>query len=212
MGGKLFLLTKGSICVVPEVKCCFGLAWIKCQVPTRTALSLPLLNWTGERKYDGRLESRDKDKGEITHRLPSRTKLAEPGEKREYNSSPIKSEDNEKINPDLKTPFPHPSRLPGLSFNPVSLPSPALSSAGGWGMGVLLSSSHVVSAAPSSSGEDSSYSSPLQHEGPSHGGQFSTNFSDASPSPGEEGAAETTCDELTATPIPCLPASLKGRR
>jgi len=28
----------------------FGLD--KCQVPTKTALSLPLLSWTGERKYD----------------------------------------------------------------------------------------------------------------------------------------------------------------
>jgi len=36
----------------------FGLD--KCQVPTKTALSLPLLNWTGERKYDERLEGRDK--------------------------------------------------------------------------------------------------------------------------------------------------------
>jgi len=33
-----------------------------------------------------------------------------------------------------------------------------------------------------------------------------------SPSPEEEGAAETTCDELTVTPIPCLPAPLRGRR
>jgi len=33
----------------------------KCQVPTKTALSLPLLSWTGERKYDERLESQDKD-------------------------------------------------------------------------------------------------------------------------------------------------------
>jgi len=27
----------------------------------------------------------------------------------------------------------------------------------------------------------------------------------------EEGAAETTCDELTATPIPCPPVLLRGR-
>ena len=26
----------------------------------------------------------------------------------------------------------------------------------------------------------------------------------------EEGVAETTCDELTATPIPCPPALLRG--
>jgi len=33
-----------------------------------------------------------------------------------------------------------------------------------------------------------------------------------SPPPEEEGAAETTCDELTITPIPCPPAPLRGRR
>jgi len=30
--------------------------------------------------------------------------------------------------------------------------------------------------------------------------------------PEEEGAAETTCDELFTTPIPCLPVLLRGRR
>jgi len=29
----------------------------------QTALSLPILNWTGERKYDERLEGRYKDRG-----------------------------------------------------------------------------------------------------------------------------------------------------
>jgi len=38
----------------------FGLD--KCQVPTKTTLSLPLLSWIGERKYDERLEGRDKDR------------------------------------------------------------------------------------------------------------------------------------------------------
>jgi len=33
-----------------------------------------------------------------------------------------------------------------------------------------------------------------------------------SPPPEEEGAAETTCDELTAVPIPHPPALLAGRR
>jgi len=32
-------------------------------VPIKTALSLPLLSWTGERKYGERLEGRDKDRG-----------------------------------------------------------------------------------------------------------------------------------------------------
>jgi len=38
----------------------FGLD--KCQVPIKMALSLPLLSWTGERKYDERLEGRHKDR------------------------------------------------------------------------------------------------------------------------------------------------------
>jgi len=33
-----------------------------------------------------------------------------------------------------------------------------------------------------------------------------------SPPPEEEGAAETTCDEPTTTPIPRPPAPLRGRR
>jgi len=33
-----------------------------------------------------------------------------------------------------------------------------------------------------------------------------------SPPSEEEGAAETTCDKLTSTPIPHLPALLRGRR
>jgi len=33
-----------------------------------------------------------------------------------------------------------------------------------------------------------------------------------SPPPEKEGAAETTCDELTAAPIPCPPALYEGRR
>jgi len=43
----------------------FVLVWFgldKCQVPTKTTLSLPLLSWTGERKYDERLEGQDKDR------------------------------------------------------------------------------------------------------------------------------------------------------
>ena len=42
---------------------CGGLTAAGCQVPTKAALSLPLLNWTGETKYNGRLgEGRDKDR------------------------------------------------------------------------------------------------------------------------------------------------------
>jgi len=46
----------------------------KCQVPTKTALSLPLLSWTGERKYDERLGGSREGQGEITHQLLSRKK------------------------------------------------------------------------------------------------------------------------------------------
>jgi len=35
----------------------FGFGLDKCQVPTKTALSLPLLSWAGERKCDERLET-----------------------------------------------------------------------------------------------------------------------------------------------------------
>jgi len=40
----------------------FSFGLYKCQVPTKTAMSLPLLSWTWERKYDERLESREKDR------------------------------------------------------------------------------------------------------------------------------------------------------
>ena len=40
----------------------------------------PLLNWTGERKYNERLVGRDKDR-EITQQLPLQAKQTRPGEK-----------------------------------------------------------------------------------------------------------------------------------
>jgi len=40
---------------------CFGLAWISARSHQKP--SLPLLSWTGERKYGERLEGRDKDRG-----------------------------------------------------------------------------------------------------------------------------------------------------
>jgi len=52
----------------------FGLN--KCQVPTETALSLPLLNWTGERKYDERLKGQDKDRERsLTNYHPGQNRL-----------------------------------------------------------------------------------------------------------------------------------------
>ena len=40
---------------------CGVLTRVGCQVPTKAALSLPLLSWTGERKYNKRLVGQDKD-------------------------------------------------------------------------------------------------------------------------------------------------------
>jgi len=61
-------------------------------VPTKTVLSLPLLSWTGEKKYDERLESGDKDRERsLTNNCHGQNRL-NVGRKREYNSSPNKSE------------------------------------------------------------------------------------------------------------------------
>jgi len=49
-------------------------------------------------------------------------------------------------------------------------------------MGAVVSSSHIVTATPSSSEEDSSHCAPAPAWGPSCGRQFSTNFSNVSPS------------------------------
>jgi len=46
----------------PGVNSLFWFGLDKCQVPTKAALSLLLLNWTGERKYDERLKGRGKDR------------------------------------------------------------------------------------------------------------------------------------------------------
>jgi len=61
----------------------FGLD--KCQVPTKATLSLPLFSWTGEKKMM-------RGQGEITHQLLSRAKQTELGEKKKFNLSPIKPE------------------------------------------------------------------------------------------------------------------------
>jgi len=41
---------------------CGGLTLAGCQVHTKAALSLPLLSWTEERKYNERLVGQDKDR------------------------------------------------------------------------------------------------------------------------------------------------------
>jgi len=70
---------------------CFGLAWITAGCPPKTTLSLPHLSWTGERKYDERLEGRDKDsERSLTNYCHGQNRQL--GEKREFNPSPIKSD------------------------------------------------------------------------------------------------------------------------
>jgi len=54
---------RGFIPLVPILWAiiCFGLGWINARC-TLNPLSLSLFNWTGERKYDERLEGQDKDR------------------------------------------------------------------------------------------------------------------------------------------------------
>jgi len=79
-------------------------------------------------------------------------------------------------------PSPHPSLLPRLSFTLDFLSLLPPSGAGGQGMGAVVSSSHVVSAAPSSSGGRLLTLFPCSSMGPSHRRQSFTNFSNVSPS------------------------------
>jgi len=66
----------------------FGLD--KCQVPTKAALSLPLLNWAGERKCNERLKGRDKDRERsLTSYCHGQNRL---NLRRKGSLSPIKSE------------------------------------------------------------------------------------------------------------------------
>jgi len=87
--------------------------------------------------------------------------------------------DNEKLKLNLKTPSPHPSPLPGLIFIPSFLYLLTQGSAGGRGMGVEVSSSHIGSAAPSSS-----HSAPAPAWAASHGRPFSMNLFSVSSSHG----------------------------
>ena len=58
--GKVEVKTGDTCWLVTTVR----LWWVDLavfQVPTKAALSFPLLSWTGERKYNERLVGRDKD-------------------------------------------------------------------------------------------------------------------------------------------------------
>jgi len=88
------------------------------------------------------------------------------------------------MNPDLKTPSLHPSLLPRLSFTPISLPPPPErcrgTGNGGYGQFVTRCLCHSLSLRGKTP-----YTLPLlQREGSSQGRQFSTNFSNVSPSHG----------------------------
>jgi len=48
-------MSRGRLSITPGGGVLFWFSLDKCQVSTKTPLSLPLLNWTGERKYDERL-------------------------------------------------------------------------------------------------------------------------------------------------------------
>ena len=109
-----------------------------------------LLSSTGEKKYNKSLVGWGKDR-EFTQQLLSRTKQTRCGEislmRCQSNQSRIMRDKNQ-ILKHLLPPLPSswaqlPSRFPYLL---------SLNSRGGWGMGVAVSSSHAVSAAPTSSG------------------------------------------------------------
>jgi len=122
-------------------------------VPTKTSLSVPHLIWTGERKYDERLKGRDKDRerslSNYCHRQ-SRLNLGRKGSliHHQLNQSMIIRNKTRSYN---NFPPPLPSSQAQL-HSCFSASSPSPSGTEGRGMGVTVSSSHVVSAAPSSSG------------------------------------------------------------
>jgi len=60
-------------------------------VPIKAALSLFLLSWIGERKYE-RLEGRDKDRKRSLTNYCHRQNRLNAGRRKKFNLSPIKSE------------------------------------------------------------------------------------------------------------------------
>ena len=123
-------------------------------MPTKAALSLPLLSWTGERKYDERLEGRDKDRERSLtsyYHGQNRLNLGRKGNliHQQSNQSRIvrnKSRSENTFPPPLLSSW---AQLHSR-FSTFSPPTPR--GAGGQGMGVTVSSSLILSAAPSSSG------------------------------------------------------------
>jgi len=65
------------------------LAWINARCPPKLLYHSPSSTGQGRRNM---MKGSRQGQGEITHQLASRTKQTELGEKREFNSSPVKSE------------------------------------------------------------------------------------------------------------------------
>jgi len=110
----------------------------------------PLLSWTGERKYNKRIMGQDKGRGRsLSSYCHGQNRLSLGKMKLIYcqsNQSRVVRKEN--LNNTFPPPLPSSQAQLHSQFLNI-LPS---SSTGGQGMGVMLSSSCVVSAAPSSSG------------------------------------------------------------
>ena len=136
----------------------FGLD--KCQVPTKTALLLPLLIWTGERKYDERLKGRDKDRERsltnYRHRQ-NRLNLGRKGSLIHHQSSQRRIVRNKTRSYNI---FPSPFPSSWAQFDSCfSISSPLVAQGEGeWGLRSVNGTLSLPLLVPQ--GEDSSHSSP----------------------------------------------------
>jgi len=122
-------------------------------VPTKTALLFPLLSCTGDRKYDERLVGRDKDRERSLINCRHGQNRVNSGR----NGSLIHHQSNQSriVRNKTRSSNTFPPTTPfflGSTSLPFLYLLPSPSGAGVQGMGIMVSSSHVVSAAPSSSG------------------------------------------------------------
>jgi len=201
----------------------FGLD--KCQVPTKTALSL-LLCWTGEREYDERLEGRDKDRERSLTNYCHRQNRLNLGTKKsliyhQSNQSIIMRKKTKSYNT-FPPPFPSSRAQLHCRFSPSS--PRAVQGDGEWGLWSVHHTLSLPLLPPQ--GEDSSHSALAPAWGSIHGTQFSTNFSNMSPSLGRQ--SFTNCPSMgpfhrvqsfrnrllqreSPTESPALPANLLQR-
>jgi len=138
--------------IIVNINLFFWFGLDKCQVPTKTALSLPLLNWTGERKYDERLMGQDmvreRPLASYRHRQ-SRLNLGRKGRLIYHKANQGRIMRNKTRSSNTFLP-PLPSSW--APFQSRFSISPPPSDTEGRGMGVTVSLSHLVSATASSSG------------------------------------------------------------